>query len=176
MAIITEVTPIMELSNETDTHMQFRFRGRRWALGTFFPGLALCLIPAYLYLQGNEAVPVLAALGLLGVVLLFSSLYSLTSSQWLIVDGNTRTVIFHKDNLYGQTDWERPAGEFVAIRIGKRPPASNWHITLLCEDGTLLNVGENIFGAETHPIALRLADKFGDLTGISVEVRQRNNE
>ena len=164
-----EIPPIMVLSEDTPEHITFRFKGNAWATATFAGGLALLLLTAWLHAQRTAPTLPLAVLGTFGVLLLYSTLYSLTAHQWLTLSKIRRTLRFHKKNLYGRVDWERPARDFRCIRVGRRLKASNWHITLVCQDGLELELGESFLGAPTHARALDLAGRISGPTGIAIE-------
>ena len=111
---------------------------------------------------------VLAVLGLFGLLLLYSTLYSLTAVQWLRVDGIRHTVRFHKRNLCGLTDWERPPAAFRELQVLRYRRQSNWNVVLVDQDGRELFLGEHVFGAFSRERALALADKVASRTGIRV--------
>jgi hypothetical protein len=169
MPPIREYPPIMVLTEETPDHLTFRFKGQGWAVATLIPGVILVAVVLYLYAKGNPSMLLLAVVGLFGVLLIYSSIYSLSSDQWLIADGRTKTIKFHKQNIYGLVDWERSAHEFEEIRVWKSRKATNWAITIVCQDGLLLQIGENVFGAMTYEKAIAIANKVNSRTGLAVQ-------
>jgi hypothetical protein len=136
---MTENPPIMVLSEETLDRVTFRFRGQRWAVATVIPGVILIAIVIVFSIRGNTAALLLLSVGLLGLILLYSSVYSLTANQWLTADGRTRMLKFHKENIYGLVDWERRAAEFTEIRVWKSLRSTSWAITIICGDGYCLH-------------------------------------
>ena len=166
--IMREIPPLMELSEETIDKMMFQFRGRRWAVTTLIPGVILTAIVIKLFASGNQNMVILSIVGLFGVLLIYSSIFSFTANQWLIADGRTKTIKFHKDNIYGLVDWEKSANEFKEIRVWKSIRSTSWKITLICNDGYYLQIGENIFGALDYEKALEIANKVSYRTGIRV--------
>jgi len=169
MALISENHPIMTLIEETLARLTFQFKGRAWAAATIFPGFILLAVAIYLAARGNPNTVILAIVGLLGTVLIYSSLTSLTSTQWLTADSSTRTIKFYKKNIYGLVAWEKSAGEFKAIHVGRSVRSTNWNITIITNDGDALPIGENVFGAFNFESALELANKVSRRTGIKVD-------
>ena len=168
-----ENPPLMELAEETPASVTFRFRGKRWALGTLLLGLALLGV---VLKQAGHAPPLgLAVLGGFGVLLLYSSLYSYHSVQWLTVDAQNRTIRFHKKNFYGLLAWEKPAFAFQGIQVLRAGKASNWSIVLVADDGYRLQLGESFVGAWTRAKALELAHKVSSRSGLPVEILGESN-
>ena len=165
---MTENPPSMVLTEETLDRVTFRFQGKGWAGATLIPGIILVSIVMILFASGNSSRVMLAIVGLLGMALIYSSVYSLTSTQWLTADANTKKVHFYKKNIYGLVDWERPASEFKEIRVWRSLRATNWAITLVCNDNYRLQIGENVFGAFTFEKALIIAQKVSRRTNIKV--------
>jgi uncharacterized membrane protein YfcA len=161
----------MVLSEETPDSVTFRFKGRRWALATLIPGAILVAIAGNLYLSSQASRLLLAILGIFGLLLIYSSIYSATSNQWLAADGKRRSIAFFKKNLYGLVHWERTAGEFQEIKVWRHLRASNWQITLVCKDGYDLHLGENAFGSFTRDGALAIAGKVSSRTGIPIDAQ-----
>lgn len=168
-----ENPPIMVLSEESPEGVTFRFKGNRWAMGTLVPGIALLWLAVRLHLAGQGPAWHGAVVGTFGLLLVYSSLYSVTADQWLAVSSTRQTITFHKKNLYGLVHWERPAQAFRGLRIGRRAKASNWHIVLVCDDGLELDLGENALGAFTYERALNLARKVSDRLGLRIESPNR---
>ncbi len=164
-----ENPPIMVLSEETPEDVTFRFKGNRWAAATFIPGVALLWLVRHLHLLGRSQPWMLAVVGLFGLLLVYSSVYSATADQWLTASGRRKTIRFHKKNLYGLVEWEKVPGEFQSLRVGRHLRSSNWQIALVDRDGFELYLGENAFGAFTLERALHLADKVSQRTGIPLE-------
>jgi hypothetical protein len=158
----------MVLVEETAGELTFRFKGQAWAAATVVPGLALLGVVGWLFRSGYAQRYLLVILGLFGMALLYSSFYSLTASQWLRAGGERRSLRFHKKNLYGLVDWERPAAEFHCVRVGRSLRSSSWHITLIPLEGAELELGENAFGSYTLEGALALATKLSLRTGVPV--------
>lgn len=163
-----ENPPLMVLDRETKDRITFRFRGNRWAVATLLPGLVLVAVVLRLAGTGNPAYVLQAVIGGFGVLLIYSSIYSATATQWLTADGKTKTIAFHKKNLYGLVDWVRPGSDFKAVKVWKHRKASNWSITLVCGDDAELHVGENAFGAFGYEKAVSLAQKISTRTGVPV--------
>lgn len=126
-----------------------------------------------LYLVGHSPNWLLVIVGIFGLLLVYSSIYSVTSDQWLTADGQRKTIKFYKKNLYGLVEWERPKQEFQRIRVGRYLRSTNWQIILVCGDGLELHLGENAFGAFTLERAMNLAMKVSQRTGIMVESPKR---
>ena len=165
-----ENPPIMVLSEETGDSVTFRFRGRRWAVATLIPGSALVVLVGRLHFSPGTSNPLLlGVVGMFGVLLLYSSVYSWTATQWLIAGGSRRSVRFHKKNVYGLVEWEKPGSDFAAIRVWKYSRAQNWSVTLVDQDGYGLHLGENAFGAFGHERACALARKVSSRTGIPLD-------
>ncbi|WP_257309942.1 hypothetical protein [Geothrix fuzhouensis] len=164
-----ENPPIMVLAEESPEEVTFRFRGRRWAVATLIPGVALLWLVRYLYLLGRSQTWMLVVVGVFGLMLVYSSVYSATADQWLTVSGLRKTVRFHKKNLYGRVAWEKAPGEFRNIRVGRYTRPSNWHIALVGRDGFELYLGEHAFGAFTLERAIQVAAKVSQRTGIPLE-------
>jgi hypothetical protein len=170
MGSIRENPPIMVLEEETPDTMTFRFRGRRWAVATLVPGLLLVGTAAKLHLAGNRQTALLAVLGIFGLLLVYSTVYSLTADQWLAVDGRRRTVRFRKKNLYGLVEWERKGSELLEVRVWKPLRSQSWHITIHDRDDFGLEVGENVFGALSKEKAVDLANRIAARTDLPVNV------
>lgn len=164
-----ETPPTMVLSEETHEDVTFRFKGNRWAVATFIPGVALLWLVRHLYLLGRSQTWILVVVGMFGLLLVYSSLYSATADQWLTVSGREKTIRFHKKNLYGLVEWEKAPQEFQSIKVGRYLRSSNWQIALVCRDGFELQLGENAFGAFTLERAIHLAAKVSQRTGIPLE-------
>ncbi len=164
-----EVPPIMVLSEETPDSITFRFKGDRWAVATLIPGVILLLVIGVFYSQGHSPNWLLFIVGIFGLLLVYSSIYSATADQWLTVDGKRKTIRFYKKNLYGLVDWERSAPDFQYIKVGRSIRSTNWRTTLVCRDGDELYIGENTFGAFNLESALILANKVSSKTGIIVK-------
>jgi hypothetical protein len=168
-----EIPPIMVLTESSSECMIFRFRGTRWGSLTLISGAGLLCICAGSLHSASLPLGALAALGLFGFLLLFSSVYSFTADQYLVVDGTKHSVHFHKKNLYGKAEWERGGDWFKRISVS-RPRSSqggrnvNYAITLVCADDYELYIGENQFGSFSHERALDLANRVGHLAGIDV--------
>ena len=168
-----ENPPIMVLAEETPEEVTFRFRGRRWAVATLIPGVALLWLVRHLHLLGRSQTWMLVVLGMFGLLLVYSSLYSATADQWLTVSGPRKTIRFHKKNLYGLVAWEKGPGEFQSVKVQKHMKSSTWQITLVCSDGFELQLGESALGAFTRERALHLASKVSQRTGIPLEAPNR---
>jgi hypothetical protein len=165
-----EIPPTMVLSEETGASVIFRFRSGRWAAATLVLGGLLLAVATRGWLHGSGPRALLAVLAGFGLLLLYSTVYSLTATQWLKADPATRTVTFYKDNLYGRVAWEKPACEFQAIRVFRQMKSSTWTILLVDQEGYELSLGENVFGAWSRKRALALADKVSSRTGIAVQL------
>jgi len=172
--LVEEIPPLMVLTEASATRLIFRFRNRLWGVATLVGGLALVGTTAWFELSHNLWSWQFAIIYLFGLLLLYSSAYSFTADQSLTVDGGDRVVHFHKSNLYGRADWERPGNQFKEIRVSRarsiqRPGvARNWVITLIGGDGLQLFLGENEFGSMSRAGALALAERVGRLAGINV--------
>jgi len=169
---MNEITPLMVLAEETATSVTFRFRNRPWALATCLPGVLLVGLSARLMATGAGPRPLVAVLGVFGLLLLYSTLYSVTATQWLRVDGLHHTVQFHKSNLYGLRAWEKAPTDFRELQVTRGRQQSNWNIVLVDQDGDRLFLGENVFGALSRARAMAIAGKVGDRTGIRIEAQK----
>src|SRR5690348_8196911 len=107
MPFVEEIPPLMVLAESSPDRMVFRFRGRMWGWITLLAGVGLTAPCVWSFFVGSPWTGSLAVVASFGLVLFFSSLYSFTAEQFLVVDGATRSLQFHKRNLYGRVDWER---------------------------------------------------------------------
>ena len=174
MSAIREMLPIMVLAEDTMDRQLYRFRGCRWAVFTLVMGLGLF---AGCALAHERHAPVYGqvALAVMGVLMLYSSVFSLAADQWLRVDGSSRSITFHKKNIYGRIDWERPGKAFSGIRVF-RPSvrggkAISWSIVLVGRESPYpiqLAIGENELGSLHRERALAIAQRVGTLAGIEV--------
>lgn len=158
----------MVLSEETEDLVAFQFKGNRWALATFIPGVILLGIAVRLYFTENPQNVLLAIVGIFGLMLIYSSVYSLTSVQWLTADSKTKAVKFYKKNIYGLVEWEKQGDDFKEIAVWRNSGSTNWAISLVCNDGYELYIGENVFGALSYEKALAIANKVSSRTGIRI--------
>jgi hypothetical protein len=166
--------PIMVLAEDALDRQLYRFRGSRWAVFTLAMGLGLFAGCALAHEHGAPMYRQVG-LGVMGALMLYSSAFSLAADQWLRVDGSSRSITFHKKNLYGRIDWERPGDEFSGIRVF-RPSvrggkAISWSIVLVGRESpypSQLPIGENELGSLHHERALAIARKVGELAGIEV--------
>jgi hypothetical protein len=177
VAAIREILPIMVLTEDAVDHQLYRFRGVRWALFTLVVGLGMFAGCGAAHVR--EA-PIYAQVGLamFGALMLYSSVFSLRADQWLRVDGSSHSITFHKRNIYGRIDWERPGDAFSEIRVfqpsARRGKAMNWSIILSGREGPEsieLSLGENELGSLQRERALEMARKLGTLAGIEVVER-----
>jgi hypothetical protein len=159
----------MMLAEETPEEVLFRFRGNRWAVATLIPGVALLWLVRHLYLLGRSQTWMLVVVGMFGLLLVYSSVYSATADQWLVASSRRKTIRFHKKNLYGLVEWEKASRDFQSIKVQKHARSSNWQIALVCSDGFELQLGENAFGAFTLERAIHLATKVSQRTDIPLE-------
>jgi hypothetical protein len=174
VSAIREMLPIMVLAEDTMDRQLYRFRGSRWAAMTLVFGLGLF---AGCALAHEQHAPMYGQVGLavMGVLMLYSSVFSLAANQWLRVDGSSRSITFHKKNIYGRIDWERPGDAFSGIRVF-RPSvrggkAISWSIVLVGRESPYpiqLAIGENELGSLHRERALEIARKVGKLAGIEV--------
>jgi hypothetical protein len=174
VSAIREMLPIMVLAEDTMDRQLYRFRGSRWAVMTFVLGIGL--FAGLAAAHANHA-PMYGqvALGVMGVLMLYSSVFSLAADQWMRVDGSSRSITFHKKNLYGRIDWKRPGDAFSGIRVF-RPSvrggkAISWSIVLVGRESPYpiqLAIGENELGSLHRERALEIARKVGTLAGIEV--------
>jgi nicotinamide riboside transporter PnuC len=165
-----ENLPIMVISEESSNRITFRFKGNRWAVATLIPGLLLVALASKMYLIGNPSNVLQAIIGILGMLLIYSSVYSFSSSQWLTADGCTKTIRFYKKNIYGLVNWEKSKSDFKEISVLRQYDATNWLIILVCNDGLDLYIGENVFGALSYEKALEIANKVSSKTDIHISV------
>lgn len=140
-------------------------------------GLALIATSGWLQLARNLPLLHLTPIYLLGLLLLYSSIYSFTADQSLVVSGADGSIRFHKKNLYGRVDWERPGHEFRTLRVfrplaANHRPGKNWSILLECPDGLNLFLGKNEFGFASREEAVALATRLGQLAGIDTAKMQ----
>ena len=172
MGVVKEIPPLMVLAEETGNRQIFRFRGKHWALITFMIGIFVLSGATYIQVIGKRELLLLSCLYVFGLLLIYSSLYSLTADQWLQVEGRKKTVKYHKKNLYGKIEWCRSGEQFKEIRVFRdlldRSRNMNWTIMLVANDGSEFFLGENEFGSFTRENALRIAEKAGHLSGITV--------
>ena len=158
----------MVLDEDGEDHQVYRFHGERWALFTLAIGIALVGGMVLAWSRGQTWV-VQAGLGLFAALMFGSTLYSLHADQWLKVDGATRSIAFHKENLYGLVDWRRGGGEFLGVRVCRASArAMNWRIQLVDRQGYTLQIGENALGSLSRERAVAIARKVGRLVGIPV--------
>ncbi len=173
MAFIEEIPPLMVLTESSPERMVFRFRGRVWGWILLLVGAGVVLACAWFLVVGSPWTGSFALLGAFGVVLLYSSFYSFTADQFLVADGVTRSLRFHKKNLYGSDGWEVPGDRFGVIKVRRarasQGRAMNWSIVLAGADGREVFIGENEFGSLDRDRAVALATRVGELTGISVD-------
>jgi hypothetical protein len=171
VSIVTENVPLMVLAEDSADRVVYRFRGKRWGVFTLILGITLVGVGFTTIVHRGDVRVVSLAL-VFGVLMLLSTLYSFTAEQWLQVDGSQRAIRFHKKNLYGRADWERPGSDFAEIRVfrpsARGGPAANWSILLVDRNGAQLSLGENEFGSFHRERALELAGKLGRLAGIAV--------
>ena len=170
-----ENPPIMVLSEETPESVTFRFKGDRWAVATLIPGVVLVAVVSKLYISGHSPNWLLLIVGMFGLLLIYSSIYSATADQWLTVDGNRKTIRFYKKNLFGLVEWERSSQDFQGILVGRSLRSSNWHIALICMDGLRLYIGENAFGAFKLERAIDIANKVSSRTGVRVDATNESH-
>ena len=97
-SLMSENPPIMVLEGDANGRVTFRFRGNRWAVWTLIPGVALVGMVWNLYRGGNPSHGLQGVTGLFGLLLIYSSVYSITADQWLAADENKKTVEFYKKN------------------------------------------------------------------------------
>lgn len=176
MAAIEEIPPIMVLEENTGFRMVFRFRGRVWGWSMLAIGLAILGGFGRYQLSHHNLPWEIWLFDIFGALLIYSSIYSFTADQYLVVNGTDRTIHFHKRNLYGRLDWERPGSEFKEIRVCRarttRGQAMNWSIALVVADGRELYLGENEFGSFSRDGAVALAENVSRLTGIPVHAAE----
>lgn len=168
---IEEIPPIMVLEEESPDRLLFRFRGGRWGAATLAGGLALITASGWFRFSKDLPFLQLAVFVFFGLLLLYSSLFSFTANQFLIVDGKSGSINFHKKNLYGRVDWKRSGDRFKEIRIfrpmaANHRPGKNWAIMLVCHDETNLFLGEHELGSRSRGSAFTLAENIGRLAGI----------
>jgi hypothetical protein len=176
MALISENPPLMVLKEESGDRLVFRFRNRMWGYATLVGGIALIAGMLWYQISHHDRSWQFGVLYFFGFLLLNSTLYSFSSDQSLIVNGKTGSIKFHKKNIYGSVEWERPASEFKGIDVfhprsgrgGTR--TKNWAIVLRCSDGTNLSLGENEFGSITQEGAVKIANLVSTLSGIKFSV------
>lgn len=170
MALVEEEIPMMALAEEGEDRQVYAYQARTWMLATLLPGVAFLGLAIWLHAAFAE-VELLITLPLfvVGALLLYSTLYSLTADQWLMFDGAHNLVRFHKKNLYGRIDWELPASDFNCIRVISQKDENHWVLELDGPPDQRLVFGESAFIKMSHERATILAEKAGQLTGIRVE-------
>lgn len=174
MSAIREVMPIMVLAEDAQDRQVYRFRGARWAAFTLVVGVGLLFACAAAHEKHQPMYAQLLA-GVFGALMLYSSAFSIGADQWLRVDGSSRSITFHKKDLYGRVDWQRTGEQFARIRVF-RPSvrggkAINWSIVLVGRENPYpveLTIGENELGSLHRERALEIAEKVGRLAGIEV--------
>jgi len=170
MALVEEEIPMMALAEDGDERQVYAYQARTWMLATLLPGVALLGLAIWLHAAFAEAeLLVTLPLFVVGVLLLYSTLYSLTADQWLMFDGAHNLVRFHKKNLYGRIDWELPPSNFDCIRVVSQEDEKHWVLELEGTPTQRLLFGESAFLKMSHKRAKTLAEKAGQLTGIRVE-------
>ena len=167
------VSPFMILTEETLDSLTFRFNGDRWAVLTLIPGVVLMIVVCALYLQGQSPNWLLLVVGMFGLVLLYSTIISVTGEQWLTVNGSRRTIRFYKKTLYGLVDWERSAPEFECVKVSKNLRSKGWRVSLICNDGDQLFIGEHELGEPDIESAINIATRVSNKTGIIVRSRKQ---
>jgi hypothetical protein len=176
VAAVEEIPPIMVLEENTGLRIVFRFRNRLWGTITLAAGLAIMGAFGGYQLRHNNWAWQVGLFYLFGLLLLYGSVYSFTADQFLVVNGADRSIRFHKKNLYGRVDWERPGGQFKEIHVfrarASRGRTKNWSIRLVGGDGTELFLGENEFGSFSREGAIELAGNVSRLTGIQVHAEE----
>jgi hypothetical protein len=171
---LRENLPVMVLSDETTERVTFRVRNVLWSVMTGASGIGLVSIAVLLYLSGNLTSSYTnwssIVVGVLGALLIYSSIFSITTTQWLTADGKRKTIKFFKRNLYGHIYWERSSQDFQGIKIWRYMSRNNdWQIILMCNDGVDLYIGENLRGASTKERALDIANKISRKIEVKIE-------
>ncbi len=171
MALVEEEIPMMALAEESERRQVYAYQARLWMLATLVPGVA-CLGLAFWLQTAFEEAELLVTLPLFvfGLLMLYSTWYSLTADQWLMFDGEHKLVRFHKRNMYGRIDWELPAEEFTCIRVICQKDTKHWVLQLIGTPKQRLLFGDSAFAKMSRSRAITLAEKAGELTGIRVQI------
>jgi hypothetical protein len=170
MTLVKEEIPMMALAEDNDERQVYAYQARIWMLATLVPGVALLGLAIWLHTAFAD-VELLITLPLIvfGLLMLYSTWYSLTADQWLMFDGEHKLIRFHKRNIYGRIDWELPTTDFTSIELLTLQDAQHWVLKLNGTPIQLLLFGDSAFAKMSHTRALNLAEKAGRLTGIRVE-------
>jgi hypothetical protein len=170
MTLVEEEIPMMALAEDGDERQVYAYQARTWMWATLLPGVALLGLATWLHLAFAEAeLLITLPLFVFGLLMLYSTWYSLTADQWLMFDGEHKLVRFHKSNIYGRIDWELPATDFTSIQVLTLQDEKHWVLKLNGTPKQRLLFGDSAFAKMSHTRALTLAEKAGRLTGIGVK-------
>lgn len=171
MTLIEEDIPMMALAEESAERQVYAYQANRWLLMTLIPGVALFAGAVWMHLSFEEIeLLITLPLFLVGLLFLYSSLYSLTADQWLMFDGVHKVVRFHKKNIYGRIDWELPGSEVQCIRVFAKDGKESWALQLKVGSYQDLLFGDSAFTKMSQERAIELAEKAGELSGIRIEI------
>ena len=171
MTLVEEEIPIMALAEDGDERQVYAYQAKIWMWATLVPGVALLGLAVWLHLDFDDAdLFVTLPLFVFGLLMLYSSCYSLTADQWLMFDGEHKLVRFHKRNMYGRIDWELTAEDFTCLRVISQKDTKHWVMQLSGTPKQRLLFGDSAFAKMSRTRAITLAEKAGALTGIRVEV------
>lgn len=177
MALVEEEIPMMALAEDGDERQVYAYQAGTWLLATLVPGVAALGAAIWLHFAFEEMeVLITLPLFVVGILMLYSTLYSLTADQWLMFDGVHRLVRFHKKNIYGRIDWELPVSEEMCIQVFALQGTSHWVLRLEVPQYQSLMFGDSAFAKMSQSRAITLAEKAGRLTGIRVEVKGQEPE
>jgi len=171
MTLVEEEIPMMALAEDSDERQVYAYQAKIWAWATLVPGVALLGLAIWLHTAFAE-IELLVTLPLFvfGLLMLYSTWYSLTADQWLMFDGEHKLIRFHKRNIYGRIDWELPANDFTSIQILTLQDEKHWVLKLNGTPKQRLLFGDSAFAKMSHTRAITLAEKAGQLTGIRVDM------
>lgn len=173
MALVEEEIPMMALAEDGDERQVYVYQARIWMFATLVPGVACLGLAVWLHLDFDDAeLLVTLPLFVFGLLMLYSTWYSLTADQWLMFDGEHKLIRFHKRNMYGRIDWELPADDFTCIRVISQKDTKHWVMQLSGRPKQRLLFGDSAFAKMSRTRAITLAEKAGEMTGIRVEVAE----
>ncbi|MBF0330402.1 MAG: hypothetical protein HQL17_00570 [Candidatus Omnitrophica bacterium] len=180
MSQIKPIPSIMVLTEEAGDHLVFSYRKGIWAAGMLIFMLVfsfMALFPVYMNRHDHSGDAarwwIVGAICFFDALLLWSSLFSLNSQQWLRIDGAQRRAKFYWKSFYGLVEWEVDGAQLKEIKVFRNSTgdgqAMNWTIMLTHPDGTDLFMGENEFGSLKHERALALGGRVAGMLGIAVK-------
>ena len=106
MSLVEEEIPMMALAEDSDERQVYAYQAGIWFLATLIPGVASLGAAIWLHLVFEE-IELLITLPLfvVGILLLYSTWYSLTADQWLMFDGSLSQEKHIRPDRLGATRW-----------------------------------------------------------------------